>query len=249
MDAGPDAGGDVGRETSVDAGPDVLQLDAEAGVPDVFDTFDVNPSDEPAVDAPVDSAMDGATDARDASPDAGSDAGGSDASDTSASEAGSCGVANVVINEVQTAGTGGASDEWIELHNNCAGVVDLSGAQLVYRSASGVTDIVLLTFAGTSISANGYLVVANMLSTVMSDATFATGGLSGTGGGVALRNAGTVVDSMGYGTATNAFVEMMAATAPPAAQSTSRLPDGTDSNNNAMDFSVTGSPTPRAANH
>jgi len=74
-----------------------------------------------------------------------------------------------------------------------------------------------------------------------------------TAGGLGLRDAsGTLVDSVGYGTATNAFVEGSAAPAPPAAaapgKSAGRKPDGHDTDDNAADFSVLTSPTPGASN-
>ncbi len=60
----------------------------------------------------------------------------------------------------------------------------------------------------------------------------------------------TLVDSVGWGTATNALVEGTAAAAPPttAAPGTSagRKPDGDDTNDNAADFVLDDSPTPKA---
>ena len=78
--------------------------------------------------------------------------------------------------------------------------------------------------------------------------------LAASAGGVALRDtSGTIVDSVGYGTATNAFVRGTAAPAPPNAaapgNSDVRLPDGHETGDNSADFSVSTSPTPRAANH
>ena len=64
---------------------------------------------------------------------------------------------------------------------------------------------------------------------------------------------GTIVDSLGYGNAVNAFVRGAPAPAPPAeappGNSDVRLPDGHDTGNNAVDFTVTTTPTPRSANH
>jgi hypothetical protein len=70
---------------------------------------------------------------------------------------------------------------------------------------------------------------------------------------VALRDsAGAIVDSMGYGDVTNAFVEGRPASAPPATASPGssavRLPDGHDTNDNAADFSVSASPSPGSSN-
>ena len=84
------------------------------------------------------------------------------------------------------------------------------------------------------------------------DRTFSTG-LASAAGGVALRDAsGGVIDSVGWGTATNAFVETATAAAPPiaAAPGTSgaRSPDGHDTNDNSADFAVDDTPSPGAAN-
>ncbi len=78
-------------------------------------------------------------------------------------------------------------------------------------------------------------------------------GIAATAGGVGVRNAaGTLVDSVGYGTATNMLVETRPAPAPPttAAPGSSdiRLPDGTDTNDNGADFTITAAPTPGAPN-
>ena len=64
---------------------------------------------------------------------------------------------------------------------------------------------------------------------------------------------GAILDSVGYGDTTNAFVEAHPATAPPATaapgSSSGRIPDGHDTNDNAADFSVSATPSPGAANH
>jgi hypothetical protein len=72
-------------------------------------------------------------------------------------------------------------------------------------------------------------------------------GLAAAGGGLALRRGDELLDSVGYGTANNAFVEGSPAAAPPSGSSLARLPNGRDTNDNAADFRV-GTPTPRAAN-
>jgi hypothetical protein len=77
--------------------------------------------------------------------------------------------------------------------------------------------------------------------------------MAATAGGIGLRDpTGKLVDSVGYGTATNAFVETRPAPAPPASappgSSAIRLPDGTDTNDNGADFTVTAAPTPGAPN-
>ena len=58
-----------------------------------------------------------------------------------------------------------------------------------------------------------------------------SGGFAATGGAIALRVVGgAVVDAVGWGDATNAFVEGTAAPAPPAGSSLERLPGGLDGN-------------------
>jgi hypothetical protein len=73
--------------------------------------------------------------------------------------------------------------------------------------------------------------------------------MAGTGGGVGVRDAtGTLLDSVAYGTATNAFVEGTVAAAPAAGESIERSPDGHDTNTNAADFGIAATPTPKASN-
>ncbi|MDP9371359.1 MAG: Ig-like domain-containing protein, partial [Chloroflexota bacterium] len=169
--------------------------------------------------------------------------------------------AALVISQFQVAGTNpdGTSrpaDEFVGLHNVGNAAVDLSGHRLVYRSAAGTSDVSLVTWtASASIPAGGYYLVAatpgyDNGGAVAAEATFADGGsgrLAAAGGGLALRDAaGTIVDSVGYGTATNAFVEG-SATAAPAANAGKARPDGgcRDTDNNAADFETVSPAAPR----
>jgi hypothetical protein len=167
---------------------------------------------------------------------------------------GGCGVAKVVINEVQTGGSGGNTDEWVELYNACPNVVNLAGSKLAYRSATNSTpnDTNTLTPLNLTIAAGGYLLIAN--SGYTGSATpdikpFAAGGLADTGGAVGLRDSvGTLIDSMGWGTASNPFVETATCLNGAHGQSMARTPNGTDTNNNMNDFKIATTPTPRATN-
>ena len=160
------------------------------------------------------------------------------------------------VNEFMTGTTGSAADEFVEIVNVGTAAADLSGYRLVYRSASGTSDVGLVTIpSGTRLPAGGFYLFGGSAyaGSPPPDQSFSTG-LASTGGGLALRDAsGTIVDSLGYGNAVNAFVRGAPAPAPPAAappgNSDVRLPDGHDSGDNSADFTVSTTPTPRSANH
>jgi hypothetical protein len=162
----------------------------------------------------------------------------------------------VRINEFMTGTASAASNEFVEIVNAGTAVVDLSGYKLVYRSAAGTSDTSLDTIpSGTTLGAGAFYLFggSGYVGPPAPDQSFATA-LASTGGGLALRDAsGTIVDSVGYGTATNAFVRGTAAPAPPNAAASGnsdvRLPDGHETGDNSADFSVSTTPTPRAANH
>ena len=163
---------------------------------------------------------------------------------------------DVRINEFMTGTASAASNEFVEIVNAGTAAVDLSGYKLVYRSAAGASDISLDTIpSGTTLAAGAFLLFggSGYAGPPAADQSFGTA-LASTGGGLALRDAsGTIVDSVGYGTATNAFVRGSAAPAPPntatPGNSDVRLPDGHETGDNSADFSVSTTPTPRAANH
>lgn len=166
---------------------------------------------------------------------------------------------NLVISQFQVAGggTNPANDEFVELHNTGASPVDLNGYRLVYRSASGSNDVLLMTWSvSTIVPAGGYYLVANSSydGPIPPDITFNSGtcmcAMSATGGGIAIRNpvaqGGVALDSVGYGTATNIFVEGTATAAPAAHNSQSRISNGCqDTDNNLNDFSGTIPAAPR----
>jgi hypothetical protein len=148
-----------------------------------------------------------------------------------------------------------ATDEFVELVNPSDTAVSAGGYRVVYRSAAGTSDTILATLpTGTSIPAHGYYLLggSGYAGAGAADQSFTTA-LAASGGGVGLRDdTGALVDSVGYGSATSAFVETATATAPPATAtpgtSAGRVPDGRDTNSNAADFSIRTPPTPRATN-
>ena len=161
----------------------------------------------------------------------------------------------VRVNEFSTGTTASATDEFVELFNAGATPAVVGGYKLVYRSGAGTSDISLGTIPDGTMLAPGafYLFGGSGYAGARApDQTFSQG-LAGTAGGVGLRDGGgKLLDSVGYGTATNAFVEAHAAAAPPSTavpgSSDIRFPDGTDSDDNGADFRVTVVPTPGAPN-
>ena len=151
-----------------------------------------------------------------------------------------------------TGAVGAAANEFVEIVNAGTAPADVGGYKLVYRSATGSSDVVLATIpAGTTIPTGGFYLLGGSGYTgpPAADQSFGTG-LAATAGGLALRDpSGALVDSVGYGTsAANGLVEGSPAPAPAAGSSAARVPDGHDGNDNAADFSILASPTPRASN-
>jgi hypothetical protein len=166
------------------------------------------------------------------------------------------GTAIVRVNEVATGTSLSAADEFVELANTGTASADISGWKLVYRSATGTTDVALATVpVSTTLAVGGFYLLggASYGGAQLPDESFSPG-LASPGGAVGLRDGtGALIDSVGWGTATNALVESATAPAPPATaapgSSIVRLPNGHDTNNNATDFTVTASPSPRVSNH
>jgi hypothetical protein len=159
------------------------------------------------------------------------------------------------INEFSVGTTASLGDEFVELVNVGAGSADIGGYRLVYRSGTGTADVALATIpTGTTLGPGAFYLLggASYGGSPAADQSFAFG-LATAAGGIAVRTGdGVIVDSVGYGTATNAFVEGSAAPAPPVTappgSSVGRFPDGHDADNNSADFAVRSAPTPRASN-
>jgi hypothetical protein len=162
--------------------------------------------------------------------------------------------AQVRINEFSTGVEGALTDEFVEIVNAGATAVDLSGYKVVYRSAAGTSDVSLGTLPdGTTLAAGAFMLFggSGYAGAHPADRAFSTS-LSSSGGGLGLRDpSGILVDSVAWGTATNAFAEGTVAAAPTIVaspgKSDGRHPDGHDTNDNSVDFTE-GDPTPGAHN-
>ncbi len=158
---------------------------------------------------------------------------------------------SLVVAEVVTGGAS-ASDEYVEVANAGSAPADLAGLEVVYATSSGATVTKKAAWTDSLILLPGqHLLLANSAGTYASiaDGVYTTG-LAATGGAIVLRQTGgAVVDAVGWGDATNAFVEGSAAVAPAAGQSIERLPgagDNTvDTNSNGADLGVSAAPVPQ----
>ena len=162
--------------------------------------------------------------------------------------------AQVRINEFSTGVEGALTDEFVEIHNAGSSAVDLSGYKLVYRSAAGTSDVSLGALPdGTTLAPGAFMLFggSGYAGAHPADRSFSTS-LASSGGGLGLRDpSGILVDSVAWGTATNALVEGAVTPAPaitPApGKSDARHPDGHDTNDNSADFTE-GDPTPGSGN-
>jgi hypothetical protein len=154
-----------------------------------------------------------------------------------------------VINEVSTDGASG-SDEFVELYNKGTCAAALSGWTLKYSSSSGATTPTYWTGgASDSLPAGGYWVLGGASFTGTKNGTLSQG-LAATAGGVGIFELGGVKsDSVAYGSvsAAHPFKEGTAAAAPPSNQSLERTPNGSDTDDNSVDFQ-TSARSPGAAN-
>lgn len=162
---------------------------------------------------------------------------------------------HLVISQVQiTGGSGHTNDDFIELFNPTAAPVDLKGFRLVKRTATGTADVSLKSWtSSTVIPAYGFYLWANSGFTTLAVAPdAATSESLADNNGVALRqgaaDTGTIIDSLAWGSASNAFVEGSPfPTNPPANQTLLRqTPDPgsrQDTDNNSQDFTLQTAPS------
>jgi len=150
---------------------------------------------------------------------------------------------HVVINEIQTAGPGGANDEFVELYNPTSSAVSLANWEVRYSSDSGGAGGAGHKFpASASIPAKAYL--------VLTGSTW-TAGMAGPAGQLGLFDGAGLsakrIDGVAYGNINAgglAYGEGPSALSPPSGGSIGRISDGVDTNDNEADFDTftTGSP-------
>ncbi len=158
---------------------------------------------------------------------------------------------SVVINEIQTGGAD-ADDEFIELWNESDAPIALDDWSLQYKTATGTTINKRNFEKGATIPAQGYYLVATKVYTgsATADLVQSSVSLAKSGGNLYLvrnqevvtnKDDPNIVDRVAWGTGDSA--EGSAVGAPDSGQSIAR-DGGSDTNNNAKDFSIQTTPTP-----
>jgi len=161
---------------------------------------------------------------------------------------------HLVISQFQ-AGGGVAEDEFIEIHNTSAAPIDLNGYKVVYRSATGSNDVGPMAQWTTStiVPPGGFYLIATPSydgptpANLIYNPSVCACSMGQNGGGLAIRNSSdAIIDGMGWGTATNIFVEGAATTVPGNNNSKARKQSGCqDTDNNATDFETVTPSAPR----
>lgn len=160
--------------------------------------------------------------------------------------------ASIVIGEVVTRGTA-ASDQYVELYNVSALLVELGGLELDYVTASGLTTTVKQSWSELALPAGAHLLIADAAGAYapFADGTF-DGGFSTSGGTLLIRDTETeaVIDSLSWGSAESVWVEGAPGLPPTTGSSLERLPGAgsnwVDTNDNSVDTVI--QPAPIAQN-
>lgn len=160
-----------------------------------------------------------------------------------------------VINEFMTGSGGDATNEFVELYNDCNKAINVATWTLNYRGGAtvGAADSnTMITLAGSMDPGAIRTYGGSGFPAPVDGRWIDSSGMGSATGGVGLRDAGgALIDSVCYGdcAATHPFTETANAPLMVYGTSASRLPyDGRDNDNNMLDFGLTPTPTPRARN-
>ncbi|MBI2098787.1 MAG: lamin tail domain-containing protein, partial [Candidatus Wildermuthbacteria bacterium] len=182
----------------------------------------------------------------------GSGGGGSSGSDN---QSGVPTQADVLITEIQiTGGAGKTDNDFIEIFNPTSSSVNLNGHRLVKRTKTGTSDSSIKSWTSdTIIPANSYYLWANSNYPSSTTPDVTTSATISNDNGVAIRfgaeDTGTIVDSVGWGEAANAFVEGVVFSTNPGTNESIHRKTGSgyvDTGNNANDFELKTCLTPKA---
>lgn len=145
-------------------------------------------------------------------------------------------------------GSNGASKEFVEIYNPGACTASFASVKLEYRSAAGNAGTA--GFSGAlEIAPGSYAVLGTEEYEGAKDAVLVSGLAAGAGQLALVRKSnGSKIDGVGWGNVTGGtYKEGSTCPAPGADLSIARIPNGSDTNNNSVDFKV-GTPSPGAPN-
>ncbi|HRH69123.1 MAG TPA: lamin tail domain-containing protein, partial [Flavobacteriales bacterium] len=148
----------------------------------------------------------------------------------------------IVINEVDYDETGTDTKEFIELKNVGTGPSTLTGMKVVLYNGSNGLSYGTITLPNVVLAAGDYYVIGSALVPNVDQVAWVQDGIqNGAPDGIRLTTAADVtLDQMSYEGAMLTTEGTSAGTDPnPAGLGLSRLPDGTDTNDNGVDFVVT----------
>lgn len=165
---------------------------------------------------------------------------------------------HLLISQVQiTGGSGKTTNDFIEIYNPTNSDIDLKGMRLVKRTKTGTADTLIKSWTDSAIvKPYSYYLWANSdFTNIVQTPDIKTSASIANDNGIAIRNGpndtGSIVDSVGWGEAVNAFVEGVVLNQNPQAnQSIIRKPadqigNGTDTDNNSADFILNTQVLPR----
>lgn len=150
----------------------------------------------------------------------------------------------LLISRLQiTGGTGKTDNDFITIYNNSTSIIDLFGLRLVKRTASGTNDTTIKSWVEpTFLNPGAYYTWANSnndFATLIQADTSSSQTIANDNG-VAIRNGsentGEILDSVGWGNASNIFVESLVFPTNPTTNQTLERINNQDSNNNSLDF-------------
>lgn len=164
---------------------------------------------------------------------------------------------HLVISQFQTTGgVGKTGNDFIEVYNPTSADIDLKGYRLVKRTKTATTDTLIKSWTDSIIiKAHGFYLWANSdYTNIIAVPDIKTTGTIADDNGIAIRqganDTGVIIDSVGWGAASNGFVEGTALLNLTANQSYERKPigeggNGEDTNNNLSDFILQTTSHPR----
>jgi hypothetical protein len=149
----------------------------------------------------------------------------------------------IVINEIYYDSPGEDRGSFLELKGASGSSVNGFSIQTFNSKGTQTSSIKL----EGNFSKTGYFLVAQDKTVVGANQINEAANLVNKGGAVQLTNGSSIVDAVAYSNAGKAKGEAQAAKDTPSGSSLSRIPDGTDSDNNAEDFRIS-KPSPGTAN-